>query len=516
MDIEAQVASYVAELRKSFSHRIPQTLEHRKSQLDAFKLMLDENEDKFREALWKDLHKNSVEADMMEIAMVQKEAQCHIDHVEEWMSPTKVSTDPLNFPGWSEIRYDPLGVVLVVGAWNYPVQLSLLPCIGAISAGNSVCLKLPSDKYSKHVSKIIAELIPQYMDPRTFKVVSGDRRATQAVLQQSYEKMFFTGGAFVGKMVAESAAKNLTPTVLELGGKSPCIVDKTADITITAKRMVWGRFANAGQTCVAPDYCMVHEDIADEFVEEVKKQLVEMYTDFPQDTEFFGRIINKRAFDGLVKILEKDNKYITYGGERDENDLYISPTVLDFGTDFDAFSNAAAMEDEIFGPILPIYHYSDLNQVLDFIVTRDKPLALYCFTTNSTVRERVLTETSSGGAVINDCLVHLGNEELPFGGVGKSGSGQYHGKYSFECFSHRKSVLMKSNYLDIWARYPPYDSLKKLMLREGNKPITKFQNKVMRWATYGIIGVAIFGRRKILGTYLRKLVDFCCGPAAAL
>jgi len=427
-----------------------------------------------------------------------------------------VATDPLNFPGSSEIRYDPLGVVLVIGAWNYPIHLSLMPCVGAISAGNSVVLKMPSDKYVKHTSRVIKKLTSKYLDPRTFQCVEGAREMTQAVLQQKWDKIFFTGGEYVGKLVAASAANNLTPVVLELGGKSPTIVDETADLEIAAKRICWGRFMNAGQTCVAPDYLFVHEDVAEEFYEKLESKIKEFWGKDASKSEFYGRIVNERAFKRVKSILDKDREYIRVGGKSFEQDLYVEPTVMDFGDDLEAFSKSEAMSDEIFGPIYPCVQYSNRDDVINFINEKAKPLALYLFSTNSEFQERVLTETSSGNACVNEVVTHLSNDHLPFGGVGRSGMGSYHGHFSFECFSHRKGVLRKSNWLDIWARYPPYTPFKDRVLKLASGPIPKFKTDVLKWTGYAIAGSYLFRQRQLVGNVLRGVIDLTCGPAPRL
>ena len=330
---------------------------------------------------------------------------------------------------------------------------------GAIAGGNCVCIKMPSDKYSAASSRAMADLIGKYLDPECVKVVEGDRRATQAVLQERWDLIFFTGGSFVGQMVAEAAAKHLTPTILELGGKSPAIVDRTANLEVAARRAVWGTFTNAGQTCIRPDYLMVHADVADEFVGLMKAETRRQFGDKPQESSSFGRLINERAWDRVSGLVEADRPYVVLGGEADRADRFVGPTILDFGTDFEAFKASKVMSDEIFGPLFPVYRYRDLAEAIAFIQGQEKPLAMYVFTEDQAVSEQVLAETTAGGVNVNDTMMHLSNPFLPFGGVGKSGMGSYHGKFSFDSFTHSKAVLKKTTDSDSKKRYAPYPKL---------------------------------------------------------
>ena len=469
------------------------------------------------EAMKSDLNKSEVEAYYTEMNLVEHEIQHMVDHLKSYMAPSSVGTDLLNIGGASAVYPDPLGVVCVIGAWNYPVQLTLMPCVGAIAAGNVCFIKVPSDKYTIYTSRALAELCAEHLDPAVFRLVEGAREMTQAVLDQRYDKIFFTGGSFVGKMVAAAAAKHLTPTVLELGGKSPVFVTESADITIAARRITWGAFMNAGQTCVRPDYCLVASSIAEKFYEEVEKCAAQFYSEDPSTSEFFGRVINERAAERLKEILDSTPKRaIRFGGDVNVGKRYISPTLLDFGTNLNTFSKSAAMGQEIFGPILPCYQYNNLSQVISFVRSSPKvrlnemqrtagakdgwsqgiahylseifnsslrfsprssfrssprsslrssqPLSCYLFTTSASDRDQILSNTTSGSSNVNDVMMHMCNPELPFGGVGASGQGRYHGKFSFDCFTHYKSVLFKTNYGDVWARYPPYDSVKETAL----------------------------------------------------
>jgi len=356
--------------------------------------------------------------------------------------------------------------------------------------------------------------VNQYLDKKCVRVFEGDRHMTQAVLEEKYDHMFFTGGSYVGRMVAESAAKHLTPTVLELGGKSPCIVDKSADLTVAAKRVSWGAFLNCGQTCIRPDYLMVHADVADEFIKRLRESTKDMFGPDPQQSDYFGRLINERAWQRVNELIQKCGvkPEMIYGGKASQRDKYIEPTIIDFGSNEDAFRSSPVMQEEIFGPILPVLRYRSIDSVIRWIRAHDKPLSLYCFTTDSRVRERILTETSSGSCDINDCMMHMTNENLPFGGIGKSGMGAYHGKQSFGTFSHRKSVLVKTNYLDLPQRYPPYSPFAVQLLTMIQTPRPKQHLQMVKFIFLFLI---LFGGylargaiKKLLMPYLIKLFVF--------
>jgi len=508
-DFDKEAKDAVVELRETFESGRMSSLKSRMEVLLQFKEMLNAGREKMQEALWKDLHKNKTEGYICEINQVEHEVQHMIDHLEEYAAPENVSTNLLNLPGSSAIRCDPLGVCLVIGAWNYPVYLSLIPLVGCLAAGNTAILKMPSDKYTKHVSSAVASLIRKYFDPDVLRCIEGDRRATQAVLKQRYDLIFFTGGSYVGKMVAQSAAKHLTPTVLELGGKSPTIVTGKANVYVAARRTAWGAFTNAGQTCVRPDHVFVHESVSDEFLRVLKEAVLEFYSSKPHETKYFGRLVNARARARVAKIVENDRRYVFHGGDttsfEDDNDYYVSPTILDFGSDFDAFYGSASMQDEIFGPILPVVRYQNLNRVMKEIRSREKPLALYCYTECSKERERVLMGTTSGGAVVNDCMVHLSNPSLPFGGVGMSGMGSYHGRQSFHTFSHRKSVLCRSTFGDVSARYPPYVPWKVKLLDFVQAARSASSTRKLRFVLYLIL-LYMFSKFTRLRSFLREFL----------
>mmetsp|Transcript_25508 Transcript_25508/g.35334 ORF Transcript_25508/g.35334 Transcript_25508/m.35334 type:complete len:512 (+) Transcript_25508:653-2188(+) len=495
-EADKRASETVNKLRESFNSGKTRSREWRVEQLNAFLTMLREGREQLQKALYEDLHKNPAESFFTEINLVEHEVVHMLDHIDEYMAPEKTSTDVLNFPGWSYVYKDPLGVCLIIGAWNYPVNLTLLPIVGCIAAGNCALIKVPSKHYSASVSRTMANLGAKYLDNDCIQFVEGDRNETQSLLKQRYDLIFFTGGHFVGQMVAQAAAKNLTPTVLELGGKSPCIVDKSADLDVAARRVCWATFVNSGQTCLRPDYLLVHEDVAEPFFKKMEQVVKQYFTKDPQKSEFFGRIINPRAhkrLEELVSTCEPAGK-IRFGGTSDASDKYIAPTVVDYGTDEEAFSSSALMADEIFGPILPSLRYTSDDQLIQFIVSREKPLGLYCFTTNSAFRNRILSETSSGVCNINDCMMNMSNEALPFGGVGKSGMGSYHGQASFMTFSHRKSVLMKTNFADLPLRYPPYSPKTVQVLSFVLKARPRWHYTLMKIGAATVFCVALVSR----------------------
>lgn len=491
LSILEQVTADVAVLRKTFREGKTRPLESRRASLLALQRLIVEGTPLLCAAVWKDLHKPEFETAAGELALVKSDIQEHLDHLEEWAAPQPVSTDKLNIPGSSAIWSDPLGVCCVMGPWNYPVGLTLKPLVGCLAAGNTCLLRVPSDDQCSESSKVIAKLVREYMDPNVVRVVEGGIPATQAVLAMAphLDKYFFTGGSFVGKLVAKAAAEHLVPTVLELGGKSPCIVDQSADITIAGKRVAWGAFFNAGQTCVRPDYVLVHTSIADRFIQAVQDGRTHMYGKGPESNRSspdYGRIVNIRSHQRLAQFIASaaSTGCTMTGGDCNEDELFIEPTILDFGTDWKAFADAAVMQQEIFGPIMPILRYDSLDEALEFIQKRPKPLALYCFTTTTSVHQRVLKETTSGMAVINDCMVQVSNSALPFGGVGASGMGSYGGKKSFDAFSHQKSVLYKTNWLDVPMRYPPYSEFSKKVMLALLVPIPRQQ---MRWLQLSVV-----------------------------
>jgi aldehyde dehydrogenase (NAD+) len=448
----------LAKQRSFFATGQTKELNFRLEQLQKLAEMIKIHEQEILAALRADLGKPAIEAYGSEVLVTLSEIKYALKHLKNWIKPQKVSTPLTLFPSSSMIYAEPLGVVLIIAPWNYPFSLMIQPLIGAIAAGNCAILK-PSE-HTPHTSEVIVKLINANFDPSFVTAIAGGVETSQGLLAEKFDHIFFTGGTAIGKIVMSAAAKHLTPVTLELGGKSPCIIDLDCDLEITAKRIIWGKFYNAGQTCVAPDYLLVPKAIKALLVEKLLKYVREFYGDNPQQSPDFGRIVNHQQFDRLVNLLDQGN--ILIGGKSDRGDRYIAPTLID-----GISPEAKVMEDEIFGPILPILEYEQLDQAIAFVRDRPKPLALYFFSNNQQNQNRILNETSFGGGCLNDTILHLGNPELPFGGVGTSGIGSYHGKTSFETFSHRKSLLKNSFRFDLKWRYPPYkmslETLKKFI-----------------------------------------------------
>ncbi|MEW6776067.1 MAG: aldehyde dehydrogenase family protein [Bdellovibrionota bacterium] len=442
------IPSVVESLRKSFQSGRTRPLGWREGQLSALIKMLKEREGEFTQALTKDLGKPQFESFTAELAFVIQEAVLSRKNLRKWARPEKVSTPLVAQPGKSEVRKDPLGVTLVIGAWNYPVQLTLAPLIGAIAAGNCAVVK-PSE-VAAHTSALLAKLVPLYLDQECIRIVEGAIQETTELLDQKWDLIFYTGNGNVAKVIMAAATKNLTPVVLELGGKSPCIVDSDADVTLAARRIAWGKFYNAGQTCTAPDYVLVKDSVEAEFVDGLKGAIREFYGDNPKKSPDFARIVNQRHHQRVRRLIDGSGE-VALGGEADEADRYIAPTVLR-----NVKADAPVMAEEIFGPVLPVLKVKETDEAIEFVNSRPKPLALYLFTRSSQTQEKVVTRTSSGGVCVNHTILHVANPNLPFGGVGASGMGAYHGKASFDVFTHKKSVMSKPNWIDPGFIYPPY------------------------------------------------------------
>ena len=428
----------------------------RKTQLKKLLQLLKNNEDQLNKAIYADFKKSAFETYTTELSMVYAELKHSISSVKYWSKKKYVSTNLANIPGSSYIIPEPLGNTLIIGAWNYPYLLSLHPIVSAMAAGNTVILK-PSE-LALNTSQIMAKLINENFDSEYLHVIEGGVKETTELLKERFDKIFYTGSSPVGKIIMKAAAENLTPVVLELGGKSPAIITKNASIKMTAKRLVWGKFLNGGQTCVAPDYLMVHKSVKQKLIEEIKKQITKIHGDDPQQSEAFVRIINPRHFKRLTQLM--DQSKIILGGETDEKDLYIAPTLMDNVTWDDA-----VMKEEIFGPILPILEYEELDEAIRQIKSKEKPLALYLFTNKNSIRDKVFNEISFGGGALNETIMHLTNPNLPFGGVGNSGTGNYHGEFGFNTFSHQKSIIQKPNWFEPFVKYAPYNNFKLKILR---------------------------------------------------
>lgn len=441
--------------RRYFDTNKTKDVSFRLAQLKKLYDWVKRNADSIASALKSDLNKPPFEAYATETGIVLEEIRFAVKHLKRWAKPKRVRTPLTQFKSKSYILSEPYGVALIMSPWNYPFQLTVAPLVAAIAAGN--CAVVKPSAYSPATTAIIAEMAEQLFSKNYVAVVQGGREENQGLLKEKFDYIFFTGGVSVGKTVMRAAAENLTPLSLELGGKSPCIVDKTADIPLTARRIVWGKFLNAGQTCVAPDYLLVDSGIKDALVEEIKAVVKTFYGENPLQNDDYPKIINKKHFYRILGLVEGEP---LCGGKYDPDTLKIEPTVIN------SHWSSAAMSEEIFGPLLPVISFDDIGEAIAAVKSRPKPLALYLFTTDKETESRVLSQLSFGGGCINDTVVHLATVHMPFGGVGESGMGGYHGKFGFDTFSHKKSILKKSLKLDIKLRYPPYeghlDLLKKI------------------------------------------------------
>ena len=446
-------AGLVARHRKYFLSGKTRTVEWREAQLDALHRLMTERADDLCAALWKDLRRNRVDADATDVKYVADEAAYARHHLRRWMHPLHVSTPLIMAPGRTEIRFDPLGVGLIIGAWNYPIMLSLSPLVAAIAGGNAAVIK-PSE-VSPACAEVIAKLVPQYLDTEAFSVVEGGVPETTALLEQPWDHIFFTGGPPIGKVVMTAAAKHLTPVVLELGGKNPTIVHESADLRVAARRIAQGRWMNAGQTCTAPDHVFVFSRVRDEFLEKLKEAVVGFYGSDPQQSPDYGRIVNVRHFDRLTGLLGSGDIY--HGGQHDRTDLYIAPTIL-----VNVAPSSPVMQEEVFGPILPVLEVDSIEKVIETVNAQPSPLGLYVFAEDSEVSQHILDMTRSGDAAVNDCTVQPLVRELPFGGVGNSGMGKYHGEWGFRAYTNARGVLHHSTLLDPGVRYPPYSENERL------------------------------------------------------
>lgn len=420
---------------------------YRKQALKKLRKIVIENEDAICDALYADFKKPKFESLATETQLVLAELNYIIKNIELWAKPKVVNSSLSNFPSKDWIQFEPYGRVLIISPWNYPFMLAMSPLIGAVAAGNSVVLK-PSE-LSPNTSSILAKIISQAFDEGHVATVQGGVETSQELLSKRWDYIFFTGSTHVGKIVYKAAAEYLTPVTLELGGKNPCIIDQSAPIKLTAKRIVWGKFINAGQTCLAPDYLLVHEAIKSKLIDALKVQISKAYGDPSSKSEDLARIATSKHYKGLKAMLEKQN--ILYGGTFDDEEQYISPTLID-----EPPLESKIMEGEIFGPILPVYGYKNTEDLDKMIARYGKSLALYVFSTNTKFQKEIFSRYSFGGGAINDTVIQIANKELPFGGLGNSGFGGYHGKYSFELFSHKKSVIKKANWLGLPFRYAPY------------------------------------------------------------
>lgn len=445
-------------LRATFKSGKTRDFSWRKQQLHALREAVSSHEGKIAEALRADLGKPFGEAVIAEVDYVTKECGLAAKKCEAWSRPRGTWTPLTGLPASSSVVPEPFGVALIIGAWNYPLQEVFGPLAGAIAAGNCAVLK-PSE-IAPHASELLREIAAQALDSDAFATVLGGADETSSLLEQRFDKIFYTGGARVGRIIMGAAAQHLTPVTLELGGKSPAIVAADADLEVTARRVVWGAFLNGGQLCVRPDYCMVEESIYEPFLAKVKEVTHAFYGENMQDSPFFARVVNERHFDRVARLLESGPAVV--GGETDRADRYIAPTVLR-----DVPTDSPAMQEEIFGPILPTFPVASMDEAIGFINDRDKPLALYAFTSSKDTGDRFVSETSSGTVMVNDCILFQTNHHLPFGGVGESGMGAFHGKHTFDCFSHMKAVMKRPFWGDVSLRYPPYTDRAIKLLRKA-------------------------------------------------
>ncbi len=451
-----EIEKLVRRQRRFFGKGCTMSRAFRIQALDRLERTIKKNEGEIRHALYQDLHKSSFESYMTEVGMVLSELSFVKRHLKTWMKDKTVPTPLAQFPAKSFVTHEPYGVVLVMAPWNYPFMLCLDPLIGAIAAGN--CCILKPSAYSKHVSAVIAKIIRQAFPPEFAAVVEGGRAENQELLEQRFDYIFFTGGVTVGRLVMEKAARYLTPVTLELGGKSPCIVDSTANLKMAAKRLVFGKYLNSGQTCVAPDYLLVQESVKEKFLVYVKHYIRQMFGEEPLKNPDYPRMINEKHYRRVMELLREGQ--IEIGGYGDEKRLQIAPTVLTGITE-----ESPVMQEEIFGPVLPVLTFKETAEAVGFVKEREKPLALYLFTRDKRTERKVLRNLSFGGGCVNDTIIHLATPHMGFGGVGGSGMGSYHGKESFETFSHKKSVVRKSDMIDLPIRYQPYTKGKEWLLR---------------------------------------------------
>lgn len=452
-----QIAQIIQTQRKFFATGATLSQRFREQQLATLKNAIMAYQSRIETALYQDLNKSKMESYVSEIALVLDEIDFMQKNIARLMQPKTVKTPTSHFPAKSQIWQEPYGVVLNIAPWNYPFQLCIAPLIGAMTAGNVMLLK-PSE-HAVHTSHVIKAMIDEYFEPQYFAVIEGGVETNQVLLQHQFDYIFFTGSTQVGKIVMKAASEFLTPVTLELGGKSPCIVDDSADIAQSAKRIVWGKTLNSGQTCIAPDYLLVHETVKDALIVEINRAIIELFGANPLQNPGYPKMINAKHYQRVKNYLQDGR--IVVGGQTDDKQQKISPTVLTEVT-----WDSPVMQEEIFGAVLPLLTFNDIDSAIQQINARDKPLALYLFSKNTATIDKVLSTISFGGGCVNDTLMHIANHHLPFGGVGASGMGAYHGEASFYTFSHAKSVLKRSTWLDMPVRYPPYSEQKLAIIKK--------------------------------------------------
>ena len=445
-----------SEQKKFFESGKSKNIGFRINELKKLKKIIKENEEKILQALKRDLGKSNFEAYATEVGIIYDEINLHIKNVRKWAKREKRNSPIVHYPSKSYVYKEPYGVTLIIGPFNYPFQLVIAPLIGAISAGNTAIIK-PSEN-TINTAKLLEKIINNNFDKGYISVVNplGGKDVVSYLLDLPFDYIFFTGSVRVGKIVMEKSSKNLTPVTLELGGKSPCIVDNDANMNLAAKRIVWGKFLNAGQTCVAPDYLFIHKNIKDEFLKALVKEIKIQFGENIKKSPDYPRVVNAITLDRLYNYLKDGEIY--FGGEIDKETLYMQPTILT-----NVKLESLVMSDEIFGPILPVIEFNDLNEIISIINKREKPLALYYFSESKKKIEYIIERTSAGGVTINDTIIHVANGNLPFGGVGPSGLGKYHGKDSFNTFTHTKSVMKRGTFIEFKVRFAPYNDRIKLL-----------------------------------------------------
>ena len=442
-----QIEQLIITQKTFFSSGKTREVAYIKSKLQALKSAIISNETAIYEALYKDFKKSKFEAYLSEIGIILSELEMTLKNIENWSKPKRIRAAALNFPSKDYIFSEPYGAVLIIAPWNYPFQLAIAPVISAIAAGNTVVLK-PSE-LTTHTAQLIEDILSTVFERQHLKVIQGGVPETTALLKNRWDYIFFTGSVPVGKIVAKAAAHYMTPVTLELGGKNPCIIDDSVDLKLTAKRLVWGKFVNAGQTCIAPDYLLVKNTIKSELIEHLKIEITSAYGENPENSEDYPRIVNAKHLERLEHMLKDVS--IVHGGVINKQDNYFAPTLIDAPS-----LDSKVMEGEIFGPILPILSYANETEISKIINLYEKPLGFYVFSNRKEFYKTLIKTHQFGGGSVNDTMIHFGNPRLPFGGVGDSGIGAYHGRLGFDTFSHKKGITIKANWLDIPLRYAPY------------------------------------------------------------
>eukprot|EP01138_Halocafeteria_seosinensis_P012976 gb/GECG01013254.1/.p1 GENE.gb/GECG01013254.1/~~gb/GECG01013254.1/.p1 ORF type:complete len:513 (+),score=67.65 gb/GECG01013254.1/:1-1539(+) len=488
------IPGIVDSVREAFLSDFTKSYEWRRNQLLGIQKCINENENAFVEAVQNDLHRPKTECIIGEVDVVRAEVDNALYNLKDWMKPEKVTTPLGQLPGSAEIIREPLGVVCIIGPWNFPIQLLVCPLVAALAAGNA-CVMKPSE-LAPYCAKLLEELIPRYVDTDAVAFVQGAVKETTELLKQRFDHVFYTGNPAVGKIVMKAASENLTPVTLELGGKSPTIVDETSNLDVAAKRIISGRMLNAGQACISPEYILVHQSVRQKLIETLKQTIIDFYGNDAESIKNcpdLARIINSRHFTRVKKLLDdkKVKDKIVFGGETDASQNYVQPTLI-----YDAGNDSDIMNQEVFGPILVIQEYSTLQEVVNAVRSREKPLALYIFSSNQKTIDYILSRTSSGGVCINDTVMQFCNPNLPFGGVGESGTGAYHGKWGFEELSHRRSVCTKPTWVDPPIRYPPYTErntrLIHNVLTTQRLPAAFLWRPLLKLAKYGLFALAVY------------------------